>query len=134
MNVHLIATENVEMIWPMVLPLVSKALDETTTGFEIFEKLATGEFQLWVGTSDEMQLTMVAVTAVEIQPTTKHFRLHIVAGEQLKEFYSWLDKMEAWSKEHGCTKTVASVRPGLERVLRKIGFERGRVNVSRGIA
>lgn len=138
MNGILIATENVPRIWELVKPVLAKAVDAGNGEFDIDDvgtELFAGIAQLWVGYNADLKLRMVATTKIEVWPKVRRMRIELMAGGGLDDFFPLFPMVEAWGKEHGCTETVAAVRPGMrKRLVKELGFRPGFETVIRGIA
>lgn len=133
----LIAAENTMKVWPLVKPFLQKAVDQGNGEFDIHDvavELFNGQSQLWIGYDSDLKLRLVATTKIEMWPKLKRLRVELMGGADFEEFMPMLPTVEAWGKEHGCTQTIAAVRPGLRKLLvKEMGFKAGFETVIRGI-
>lgn len=133
----LIATENVDLVWPLVVEKIEAAIargDGEYRSGDVLVNLRAGRAQLWLGHDETLKIKMIAVTRIEVWPAVKRFRVDILSGEGLTEWLPVLPVLESWAKDWGCEEIVGNVRPGMgKRLVEEMGFKLGSQTVSRRI-
>lgn len=114
--------------WPAVHHLLKAALDEGW-GFEpadIFQRIAQGECQLWLVEKD-MFIKAAIVTEVLHYPQMRTLNIWLLAGTEFKEFKAAIASLESYARHNGCTGMEATGRPGLQKLIKDLGFSKARV-------
>ena len=117
------------MIWPLVGPRLQAAVEklgyvEYDVG-HIQRLLREGQAQLWVADNGKM----IAITRIGVYPNVKRLIIDFIEGSSPEEYFDHMEYIEAWAVMHGATQAEAEVRPGLERIARKQGWTRRRVQM-----
>lgn len=114
--------------WPAVHHLLKSALDEGW-GFEpadVFQRIAQGQVQLWVVEHD-MNIKAAIVTEILDYPQLKTLNIWLLAGENFKEFREAIASLESYARHHGCKAMECTGRPGLQKLIQGLGFNRPRI-------
>jgi hypothetical protein len=117
----LIPTDHVVTVWWMVEDFIERAVGESggvVTTQDHFDKLVTGDKQLWViwdGTCRAAVVTQIIKSVCFIWA---------VGGEGMKDWLHLLDDLEGWARKQGCTGMQLWGRPGWMRALNEYGYER----------
>jgi hypothetical protein len=126
----LVAKENMPKVWPGVKSFVAKAIPFNAGEYSIdhvVHELAAGRFQLWIGFDESqtpLELKLIAVTSISTYPERKRLRFEFIAGKDFEKFFENLNEIEQWARQYGATETEAYVRPGVAKLLQKLGFSR----------
>lgn len=114
--------------WPAVGEMVAEALQYSWgwTPSDCYRKIEREQATLWVVEKD-MEIKAAIVTEILEYPACKTLNIWILAG---KEFAAWADLVvaaEAYGRAQGCEWIEATGRPGLQRLLKEMGFNVPRV-------
>lgn len=117
----------VDDIWQEALPLIEKALhysDGKYTTDHILKFLKSRDMQLWV-VFNNAGMKGIIVTQIVNYPTEKRLCIVLLAGISFK---SWMHScwylIKEWAKNEGCVSCEIFGRPGWEKVIKKLGFEK----------
>lgn len=120
MALHGILHNEIDAMWPLVAPLVLKALARGQGDYEIadvYSALKAKEMQLWVWVGND-RVTAVLVTCIIIYPRHKVLQLVLCGGDGLEQ---WRDEhtktIEAFAREVGCDCMEIFGREGWGRTL-----------------
>lgn len=122
MNLLLVPQHEIDLAWPVALPLLRMAntpgaeMDED----EVLRDLREGLRQLWLGENG----IFACLTEIRQSPHRKYVLIYMLGGERIKDWYvdfymylySWARAQEASSLE------IQYPRPGWERLLSGLGF------------
>lgn len=108
--------------WETVRPLIARALEYNPrfTPEDIRERLIDGQAQLFV-TPDT-----VCVTEIVNYPRAKVLNIFLVAGRMPVPY---LAAVEAWARSMGCAEIEETGRPGWEKALGTLGYQRRAVTM-----
>lgn len=117
----------VPQAWPMVEPLLQRAVDQQTWPEmlleDVYSFLMARDMQLWAVIDRSTSMFKAAgVTQILVYPRKKVARLVLVAGEDMDEWTNSLESVEAWAIANGATFVDAFCRPGLAKKLKPHGF------------
>lgn len=120
--------ENIETVWPHILPLVLSVTDQSGENPEkIREALVAQKAQLVLAMSDE---GIEAICVTELV-TIKHrpvCNVWIIAGRKRENWLHHLTDIEAWAKSKGCKgMRHAMARLAWKRILKPKGYRATRV-------
>lgn len=129
----LIENDEIEEAWPLVEPLLKKAIarsyGETTLHAE-YEKLLQGETSLWMVTLAGRPIA-AATTYFHRYPRKTVMVVGLLGGESMDAWLHLQPQMIAFAKTNGATALQSEVRPGLTRILGKIGWQKVRTIIRR---
>lgn len=110
---------DVASIWPRVAPHLQRAIDlqDEWTMDAVYRKLTNPyeplPLQLWV-----LPWKAACVTQIHTYPSgIRKCLLFLCGGSDLDSLRANLEKVEAWAKSIGCSKTIIYGRPGWSRAL-----------------
>ena len=107
--------DKVEPIWPLVEPLIQKAIDRGQGEYEAGDILAfllSRDMQLWV--SDDLEAA--AVTQIIVYPRRKVCSVLLVGGCGLHQWKN-TKVIETWAAAQGCELMRAHGRRGWHRAV-----------------
>lgn len=111
----------VKVLWPMVAPLIEKAIeysDGMVTLPEVVADLLAKRAQCWVVVSDDKKLTAAAISCIrQYESGLKQASIRLIGGENLKAWFGLKTKFEEWAKSEGCSEVLFHVRKGWIREL-----------------
>ena len=126
---HLIASENVPIAWTLVVNKLQKAMDKLeTTEYDteyVYGLLVNQQAQLWMESTNKM----FAITRLIQYPTIKRLVVDFIVGEDVSKYYKHLEFIEHWAAARGATQAEAEVRPGLQKILRNLAWNRKRITM-----
>ena len=127
--------DGVDLAWPVLLPLLRKALDlprgrQIVDEVEVYRACREGRAQLWaiyIGKEDrysqQAQLVGSLVTQIQLYPTgVRVARIQICGGAQMEKWLHLLSEIEAWAAEEKCSSIEVTGRRGWKRVLAPLGY------------
>lgn len=77
--------------------------------------------QVWIAGKNQ-KVVAVMVTEIVIYPRQKALKMVAMAGTDFSEWEEGWNKIEAWAREHGCTRVEAMTRPGITKLAKRHGF------------
>ena len=110
---------NLDAVWPKVLPILTKALDRDAdySPQDIYSQVKNYESQLMVceraGAPE-----FVLVTSIVHVKNKKACSLFLAAGENARHWISYLGSVENWARQSGCDSIRLSGRPGWQKLLK----------------
>lgn len=129
MSLELIATQNIPLIWPVVEQRVVSAIERN--GFVEYDSeyvrsvLVQGNAQLWIGGEGEI----MAFTRIVSFGETLRLVVDFIEGSNPEKYTEHMECIERWAVQHGATQAEAELRPGLEKLARKQGWGKKRVQM-----
>ena len=119
-KVALVNSEDIELVWADVIPLVEKALSHAEGELipsDIRKHLDTGDLRLWVALEDK-DIIASMVTEIIQYPRKKIVRVITVAGKDMSMWYEFLPMLEGYAVRNGCSSLEAWTRKGMTRKLK----------------
>ena len=119
-RVALVNSEDIELVWDEVIPLVEKALSHAEGELipsDIRKHLDTGDLRLWVALEDK-DIIASMVTEIIQYPRKKIVRVITVAGKDMSMWYEFLPMLEGYAVRNGCSSLEAWTRKGMTRKLK----------------
>jgi hypothetical protein len=116
----------VHLIWKEVEPFIAKALKHADDKYNLrYVKLSLfkRDMQLWVLEKGK-EIVGCVVTQICIYPNSKRLLIFALAGEGFDNWQHHFATIKAWAKEEGCESCEIYGRPGWERKLNTMGFEK----------
>lgn len=129
-----VPSTELDRVWLSVKDRIADTLerfsDDEVTADDIHVLLRNRDAQLW--TTTEMDAVWVT------QILNKHAHREMLvwlfnADELVERHWEMFDRIHEWAKEQGCTKSRVIVRPGFERDLKKHGWTKRHVTLTREI-
>lgn len=133
MELHIIDVNDVnkhkEAISPYILSFVDRARGRYDSE-DVFNRIKEGYWTLWV-VHENIELKAVLITQFIHYPKLKELQIIMCVGEDHKEWYSLVHKMEEYAKLTGCKKLTAVTRPGWEKVM--VGYKKSHIYLERDL-
>lgn len=129
---HMISVNAIDNRWSEISNLLACLVDERLNLKNIYDKIVSGEWHLWVAFDDDQTIYSVAVTCFVYYPLVTNVRVVLLSGEHEK----WADIIrifEEFAKINDCHSVEIKGRKGWERVLRKRGYESKSVTLRKRI-
>ena len=110
-------------MWPLVAPLIQKAVDYsegTTTLEETAADLPAKHKQLWVVVADDKSIKAAFVSSLQkFRSGIFQANVLLLGGEpgHLKDILSLLPQFEGWAKTEGCSRVRFLLRKGWAKHL-----------------
>lgn len=129
MQVTLVPTEYIELVWPNIQGYMVGAADFTFGRFmaeDIKNDLLTkqGQQQLWVAFENKDDYYGAVVTEISQYPRMRALVMHFTGGVQLPKWKKpMLEILQKFAKENDCDVIESYGRPGWEKVFKKDGYE-----------
>ena len=125
----------VDEVWDEVRPWIAAAcktsrgkFDENDIRIGCLER----EDQLWIWRTETA--FAVGITRIVNYPKKSVCSLRIVTGRNMKEWYlPCLETIEKWAKANGCHAMEFQARPGWERMIRPLGYDKTHLYLEREI-
>lgn len=105
--------------WPHVLPHIEKMARATRgklSADDFRQRIAAGEFQLWVVLRDGNRLASVLTEIIQY-PQRKVARIVGCVGRHREEWVHLLAEVQDWARSQGCVAMEAFARKGWARVI-----------------
>lgn len=81
---------------------------------------------LWTGgaaVDGKLYLEIYAFTSIKTFERRKVFHIWFVGGKNILHYINALDVFRKYAEENNCTHVECNARPGIERLLRKLGLK-----------
>jgi hypothetical protein len=124
-----ILSHQIDEYWPHVEGLITAALNYGTAQFtiqEIKDGLKSGAYQCWMAWSDGVD--MVCLTQIKSRKK-KVCNIILCTGQNREKWVGYVDVIEAWAREQGCSQMGSYARPGWEKFMKKNGFRKRHVHM-----
>jgi hypothetical protein len=125
----------INAVWEDVRALIEDACETTRGKFDaqdIKAGLLTGEDQLWIWRT--ATAFAVGITRLANYPKQRVCTLRIVTGNNVDEWYlPCLETIERWAKANGCQAMEFQARPGWERFIRPLGYDKTHVYLEKSL-
>lgn len=122
MNVIGVASEDIGRISDKLAPfLLRMEAEGRSPAVEILAELQDGRKQCWL-IVDGTTIKAVAITRI-YELSRKICEIAHLAGDDLPEWESAIEEIEAWAKHIGCAELEATARPGFRKAARLRGFK-----------
>ena len=119
MKAHLLDPDDVEYIWEKVEPILARVTPhsegELETG-DILDLVTEGSMQLWI-VAENKEIIAALVTQIITYPQKRILRLVSLAGEDFNKFKHFLDIVESFAIQKGCTALELWGRKGWKKLL-----------------
>lgn len=130
-NGHAISAVPIPMLseaWPLVMRWIDDALEHAWgyNSSDVLQKLMEGTCMLWVIEKD-YDLKGAVVTEVVCYPRCKTLHIWLTGGADFQEWKECIAELEMYAKYQNCQLIEAAGRPGLQRLLKDLGFNVPRV-------
>ena len=120
----LVAPEDIDTIWNEVEELIKKASDDLLNYNDIYKLLREGTFLLWIITDDSNAVVTAMTLAFQKYPRDTSLRIVTCGGDRMKEWLNeFLEKMETFAKDRGCSYIDIDGRSGWSKVLKDYTVE-----------
>ena len=129
MQVSLVPTEYIELIWPNIQGYMVGAADFTFGRFmaeDIKNDLLTkqGQQQLWIAFENKDDYYGAVVTEISQYPQMRALVMHFTGGVQLPKWKKpMLEILQKFAKDNECDVIESYGRPGWGKVFKKDGYE-----------
>jgi len=113
-----VSVDEIAMIWPVLEPMLRKAIasGETTDG--LLSNLQSQEAQLWVVFDEGCPIAGIVTEIATEDDGSKVCNIWAVGGSAIQEWFGYLATIEAWARAEGCSAvTVDKGRPGWKRLM-----------------
>lgn len=128
-----IQRDEINVVWPEVRPWLEQACATSRGKFDaedIRAGLLAGEDQLWIWKTPTA--FAVGITRIANYPKKSVCTLRIVTGKNMDEWaVPCIQTIERWAKANGCADMELQARPGWERLLSRLGYEKTHVYLER---
>lgn len=127
MIVTLIPRDEIQFVWPLVEPLLKKAVSRTKGRWEVedvFIDLLKGKQTLWVGFESDIQkdLKWCSTITVFSYPGCRVACMQYLAGNG---FFEWVEEgfnvLKEYAREQHCDRFEMFGRKGFEETIKKLG-------------
>ena len=125
MMTALVRTDDINLAWPVLWPLLERAARRTPgmTEQSVRDVIVSGHAQLWA-ILEKGQPVAAVTTQITLEPE-KRCRLWLVGGSRMTEWApTFLATLEPWARAWGCTAVWGTQsRAGWARIVRLMGGE-----------
>lgn len=133
MELHIITAENIDKYREELSFYIESFVERSKGRYaieDVFNNIKSGYWVLWV-VHEHSELKAVLITQTIEYPRLKELQIIMCVGENHKDWYSLISKMEEYAKLMGCTKITAITRPGWEKVMK--GYKKSHVYLERNL-
>jgi len=125
----------INAVWAEVRPWIEEACETTRGKFDaqdIRAGLLAGEDQLWIWKTPTA--FAIGITRLANYPKQRVCTLRIVTGTNADEWYvPCLETIERWARANGCHAMEFQARPGWERFIRPLGYDKTHVYLEKSL-
>jgi hypothetical protein len=111
----------VHVYWARARPWIEAALAcgefPKDSPESIYERLTSAGAQMWLGLDGE-RIKALLLSEILIYPERKVCYLFLCTGQEFENWLRFLDNIEKWAKEVGCSSMELKARGGWEKVLK----------------
>jgi hypothetical protein len=124
MHIARLSAEAIKSNKSKIVHLLDAGIDALVGDYassDIVQLALGGQLQLWA-LAEGQKLYGLVVTAIEVYPRAKVFRLVLVVGGEMDK---WLDleaMLEKFALAQGCSRMEAEARPGFARILQSKNY------------
>jgi hypothetical protein len=136
LNWSYIDLETITRYWPAIADGLAPAVEYSFYDLPaVRDFLVSGNAQLWaIADIEENKFIGYVVTEIVQFPKTRVLSILLAAGERIGEWFRYFEILEDFAKAHDCTHIQVFGRPGLEKVLKPLGFHSHKVMLNKNIA
>ena len=119
LKAHLLDPEDVEYVWDKVEPILARAVSRSEGELktnDILDFISEGDMQLWI-VSENKEIIAALVTQIITYPQKRILRLVSLAGEDFNKFKHFLDMVQSFAIQKGCTALELWGRKGWKKLL-----------------
>lgn len=120
--------ENIELAWKDIVNFIEEGVkycDGKYTVEDIFKLILKHQIILWVVYNDgEGKAIGCVLTQVIDYPKVRALSVFLLAGHSFKQIMLVYDDLIQYAKSIGCAKLELSGRPGWEKLLKPLNFEK----------
>ena len=119
MKAHLLDPDDVEYVWEKVEPILARVIPHSEGELEtddILDLVTEGSMQLWI-VAENKEIIAALVTQIITYPQKRILRLVSLAGEDFDKFKHFLDIVESFAIQKGCTALELWGRKGWKKLL-----------------
>ena len=119
LKAHLLGPEDVEYVWDKVEPILARAVSRSEGELktnDILDLITEGDMQLWI-VSENKEIIAALVTQIITYPQKRILRLVSLAGEDFNKFKHFLDMVQSFAIQKGCTALELWGRKGWKKLL-----------------
>lgn len=126
LRVSLVPPGWIDRLWPQASLQLMDAVDQSEGRFtlaDLYSKLISGGWQLWVVFTDSGQLVASITSSFVYYPQGKWLSGQFLGGERLEEWRDiFCDTFDRWARDNGCKNIEFTGRPGWARRLKPNGY------------
>lgn len=120
MNILCVDPAQVHKVWPLVSPLIVRALDKGSNGSEdigeVEAAVLAGQMLVWLAV-DEIKIWAAAVTSLHAAQNRKFCTIMACGGEDREKWLPLLAELEKFGRDEGCDTMRIYGRRGWARVF-----------------
>lgn len=121
--------------WEVALPLMGTFFERVKGRYKpehVLEALNSAMMQLWIVMQGH---TVKAACLTEVMqfPNAKEFRIIMMVGADRELWTHFLSRLEEYARDIGCDKIIGIARPGWERIIDKMGYEKTHVYLEKDL-
>ncbi len=116
MNVAQVPAQYIDMVWPMVAPMIDRAVAHTLGQYrldDIRQEISSGTRQLWIGNRGA-GIDALCTTKVVIHPGKRSLYVSFAVGSLDAIEHFW-PRLKEYAKQWGCGLIIAQPRRGFGR-------------------
>jgi hypothetical protein len=129
---------HVELI-PRIWPRIEHFFDDVPAWWEmrydkedVYERLASGVWQLWCA-NDEEEFLCIVLTSLSQYPKMKVATVLLTIGHDMSRWFHHIEAIELWARREGASYIYSSGRKGWQRVLGARGWVPESISLSKNL-
>ena len=119
LKAQIVQPEDVEYVWYKVEPILARAVSRSEGELktnDILNFVIEGDMQLWI-VAENKEIIAALVTQIITYPQKRILRLVSLAGEDFNKFKHFLDMVQSFAIQKGCTALELWGRKGWKKLL-----------------
>ena len=119
-SVALVNPTDIHELWPVVHKHIEKMLHHSEGELELedfYTGLIEGGMMLWIAI-DEKKIVASMVVQIIPYPRKRVLRIISIGGDRMKDWITYLPKVEDWALTIGCSHIECWGRKGWEKILK----------------
>lgn len=116
---RVVSIEEIELHKQEIKKYLDKVLLKATevTEHSVMEGIFKGNSQLWLARDSKEEVVGIVVTYLVTYPTTKRLLIHLLGGDDIKEWVHTISSIEKWAESKGLEGIEIRGRKGWLKLL-----------------
>jgi|SaaInlStandDraft_4_1057021.scaffolds.fasta_scaffold137265_2 hypothetical protein len=138
MNTHalIVPKQEIDTVWLMVSGFVDAALQHSNHEIDtdtVYFYLKDGRMNLWVLAMEEGAVMGAVVTEFIKYPLMNVCRIVALGGHRMEVWLHHVSEIEAWAREHDCSRMDTMCRIGFEKRIKHLGYAKDYIHMGKAL-